>query len=296
MERETKIKNLSRICLLLAALIWGSTFFILKNTLDELPSAFVMAVRFSFGALLLAIVFAPRLKHFNKSYILGGLLVGGVGGFAAISQTIGLSMTTPGKNAFLTAVYCVMVPFLFWITAKKRPTVYNVISALICVAGIGCVTLNEQLTFNLGDGLTLLSGFFYAVQIVVMKKHGDGKDVFVFTMVQFVATALVCWIYFAAFETMPTSIGTSSWLSLAYLTVFGTVTTFSCMNYGVKNLPPASSSLLMSLESVFGVAFSMLFYHEVLTLQIGLGFAFIFVAVVISETELKFFKRKNKVD
>lgn len=292
MEKEIKEKRLARILLFAATVIWGTTFFIMKSVLGQMGSAFIMAFRFSLGTMLLTLIFLPRIKRFNKSYFIGGAVTGLVLGVASILQTIGLNYTTPGKSAFLTAVYCVIVPFLYWITAKKRPTPYNLISTAICVAGIGLVTINGDLSFNLGDGLTLLSGLFFAVHIICIKKYGENKDVFLFTIAQFLFTAIVCWIYAAIFEGVPKNASVSAWLSLVYLGVFGTTVAFTFMTYGVKKLPPASSSLILSLEAIFGVLFSILFYKETVTLQIGFGFSMIFVAVVVSETELKFFRRK----
>ena len=58
---------------------------------------------------------------------------------AYYTQTVGITDTTPGKNAFLTAVYCVLVPFLFWAVDKARPDKFNIIAAVLCIAGIGLV-------------------------------------------------------------------------------------------------------------------------------------------------------------
>lgn len=293
MDKELKLKRVSRILLLAATVIWGTTFFIMKNTLDVMESSFIMAVRFSIGTILLTLIFLPRLKKYNIGYFIGGGITGVVTGVASIIQTVGLSYTTPGKNAFLTAAYCVIVPFLYWITAKKRPTVYNVISAFVCIIGIGFVTLNRDLQFNIGDLLTLCSGFFFAIHIICIKKFGANKDVFLFNIAQFLFTAIVCWISFAIFEDFPKGVALSSWLSLLYLGVFGTTVAFTFMTFGIKYLSPSSSSLILSLESVFGILFSLIFYNEKITISIAIGFVLILAAVVISETELKFLKLKS---
>ena len=56
-------------------------------------------------------------------------------------------------------------------------------------------------------------------------------------------------------------------------------------NLGQAHVPPAQASLLLSLESVFAVVASVLFYHELVTPRIALGFATIFVAVLVSELD-----------
>ena len=107
-------------------------------------------------------------------------------GVAYIFQTIGLKHTTPGTNAFLTTVYCVIVPFLSWAVSKKRPDVWNFIAAAICITGIGLVCLDGKMSFSfLGEGFTLICGIFYALQIVAVEKWCSDLDVILHTIIQF---------------------------------------------------------------------------------------------------------------
>lgn len=111
-----------------------------------------------------------KWKLFNLKYLWTGAITGAFLGFAYIFQTIGLKHTTPGTNAFLTTVYCVIVPFLSWVVSKKRPDIYNFIAAAICITGIGLVCLDGKMSFSfLGEGFTLICGIFYALQIVAVE-------------------------------------------------------------------------------------------------------------------------------
>ena len=127
--------------IVLATIIWGSSFVVMKNSVDVLPTFWLLAIRFSFAALVLALVFWKRWKVLDKHYLIGGTVMGLCLFVAYAFQTFGLARTTPGKNAFLTAVYCVIVPFLYWIIARRRPDRFNVIAALLCIAGIGLCPL-----------------------------------------------------------------------------------------------------------------------------------------------------------
>ena len=150
MKTETKRTVAAKLMLFSSAVIWGSSFFILKNTLDELPVYFLLCVRFLFSAILLSIVFFKKWKLFNLKYLWTGAITGAFLGFAYIFQTIGLKHTTPGTNAFLTTVYCVIVPFLSWAVSKKRPDVCNFIAAAICITGIGLVCLDTNKVYVKG--------------------------------------------------------------------------------------------------------------------------------------------------
>lgn len=178
MKTETKRTVAAKLMLFSSAVIWGSSFFILKNTLDELPVYFLLCVRFLFSAILLSIVFVKKWKLLNLKYLWTGAITGAFLGFAYIFQTIGLKHTTPGTNAFLTTVYCVIVPFLSWAVSKKRPDIYNFIAAAICITGIGLVCLDGKMSFSfLGEGFTLICGIFYALQIVAVEKWCSDLDV-----------------------------------------------------------------------------------------------------------------------
>ena len=137
---ENALKKLAKPLIVIATLIWGSTFFIMKDTLDDVDLMFLLAFRFSLAAAILALVFWKRWRVMDLRYLWqGGAL--GVLLFAAYAvQNYGLMDTTPGKNAFFTAVYCVIVPFLYWAVDRLRPSRWNVLAALLCVAGIGFVS------------------------------------------------------------------------------------------------------------------------------------------------------------
>lgn len=285
-----------KIILLLCTIIWGSSFFILKNTLDEVPIYFLLTVRFLFAGVIMSIIFAPRWKYINIKYILAGGIAGIFLALAYILQTIGLQYTTPGTNAFLTVTYCILVPFMMWIITKKRPSIANFSAALICICGISLVCLDGGITsFSFkGEGLTLLCGLFFAAQMVVIGLYGNKLDIMLFTTIQFLTAAIVCLIFFFIFEDFPTSLSTNSILSIAYVTVFATLICFIFMNVGIKYTSANSASLILSLEAVFGVAFSMIFYKERLTLQVAIGFVIIFIGILINETKLSFLHKKPK--
>lgn len=296
----TKPKNMSLIAkamLFLSTIIWGSSFFILKNTLDEMPLYFILSIRFFVGALLLFLVDCKNWKKLNKKYLWAGGMTGVFLALAYITQTIGLQYTTPSKNAFLTTIYCVLVPFFCWGVTKKAPDKFNLIAAVVCLTGIGLVSLGSgDIGFNfMGDGMTLVCGIFFALQMVAIEFWGEDMDVVLYTAVQFFTAFIICFAGFLLFEEAPSSISLSTIGSLAYVSVFATTLAFLLMNVGVKYASASSSSLILSCEAVFGVLFSILFYpDEHITPRIVCGFVVMFIGIVINETKLSFL-RKEKV-
>ena len=288
------MKKLAKPMLFSAALIWGTSFFIMKNALDSLPVFALLAIRFTAGAILLSLVCLKKWKDFTLDYLWRGGVVGGFLFLAYTVQTFGLSFTTPSKNAFLTAVYCVLVPFFTWAVVRRRPDKFNILAALLCVAGVGLVSLNEELSVNIGDLLTLLCAVFYASHIVAVEKLSHGKDIYLITIFQFAFAALYSWVFSLSTEVFPAQAlrDPAVFLPLAYLCVMATTVALLFQNVGQIWSDPASASVILSLESVFGVLFSVICYGDQVSVKMLCGFVLIFVAVVCSETKFSFLRKK----
>ncbi len=289
------MKVLAKPMLFSAAIIWGTSFFIMKNALDVVPVFFLLAIRFTAGAVLLGLVCWKKWKEYTRDYLWRGALMGGFLFLAYTIQTFGLDRTTPSKNAFLTAVYCVLVPFFAWAVVKTRPDRFNIAAALLCVAGVGLVSLNDRMSVNVGDVLTLLCAVFYALHIVTVAKVSPGRDITLLTVFQFAFAALFAWLCGALTETFPTRAiaDPAVYLPLVYLCVMATAVALLFQNVGQVWSDPASASVILSLESVFGVLFSVLFYGDRVTGRLLAGFGLIFVAVVCSETKFSFLKKAS---
>ena len=273
-----------------ATIIWGFSFVVMKDVVAVLPPAWLLGFRFTAaGIILLAVLWRRVRKSFSLKVVGAGALLG-VFDFAAFwSQTVGLEHTTPGINAFLTATYCVIVPFLWWIIARKRPTVFNIGAAVLAVAGIWFVSVStggETLAMGFGEAMTLLCALLFAVHMVFVSKFSRVHDALVLTVFQFLAEGLLGLLMGAGLETLPPieQITPSIIGSMAFLTVFASIVAFGIQNVSLAHVPPAQASLFLSLESVFGVVFSVLLYGEQLTFRLVLGFALIFTAIVVSET------------
>ena len=292
---EQTMRKLAKPMLFMAAFIWGSSFFIMKDALDQMPVQYLLAIRFTMGAALLGLVCWKKWRRCTRDYVWRGAVMGAFLYLAYSVQTYGLALTTPSKNAFLTAVYCVLVPFLYWALMGVRPDRYNLMAAALCVTGVGLVSLSGDLTVNAGDALTLLCAVFYASHIVAGAKGSPEKDIYLLTVFQFAFAGLFAWMGGLLTETFPAQALTRPevLLPLAYLGVMATTVALLFQNVGQVWSDPASASVILSLESVFGVLCSVLFAGDQVSGRMLLGFALIFVAVVCSETKLRFLKRNG---
>lgn len=276
--------------LLAATIIWGSSFFILKNAVDSFPTFYVLAVRFAIATGVLGIVFFKRVITLNRTTIKKGVILGICLAAAYSLQTIGLKYSTPAKNAFLTATYCIIVPFLSWILFRKKANFYNILAAAMCVVGIGFVSLNSDLKMGLGEILTIISGLFFAFQLVGIFKFGQSEDMIQLLIVELLFATLVFFAisFISESKSYPITLSLNDILPIIYLSVFATVMAQLLQMYGQKYTTANEASLILCLEAVFGTLFSIIFYKEVMTVRLYIGFAIIFVALIISETKLEF--------
>ena len=272
-----------------SAAIWGGSFVVIKGALDVVPACWLMFIRFLGASVIVGALFNKTLRrNLDGSHLLAGSVLGLLSGTAFLIQNIGLTTITPGRNAFLTATYCVMVPFINWVVAKRRPGGTNLVAAALAILGVGLLSLGDDLSFSLSSGelLTLAAAVLYALHIVAVSRFSAAHDVMTLTVVQLAVSAAV---NLAASLTLGEVLDVavlpdpSMWGALFYLVVLSSCVCMVVQNLGQAHVPPAQAALLLSLESVFAVVASVVFYGEVVTSRLALGFASIFVAVVVSE-------------
>ena len=293
MENGQKRGALAKAALLVATLIWGSTFIIFKDAMNGLPPLFILAFRYLVATVILSAVFFKKLRLINKTYLWQGAVLGVFLAAAYIFQTYGLQGTTPGKNAFLTAVYCVLVPFVSWAFFGGRPDRFNFLAAATCLAGIGFVSLDGDLSVMPGDWLTLVGGVFFALHIAFVARFNSDKDAVTLTLVQFFTAGVICGAGSLCFETLPSSVPPAAWTEIIYLAVCGTAVAMLLQNVGQKYVSSSSAAIILSLEALFGVLFSVIFGYENLSVKLVIGFALIFFAIITCETKWKFVRRRG---
>lgn len=299
--------------LVIATAIWGLGTVVIKSTVDDIPPSWIVGVRFTAAGILLALVTFPRIKNTigDISHWIPGAILGIFVYLSYEANSTGLAFTTASNSAFLTTLYVVIIPFLGWWLNKRRPSKYNLVAALVCIAGVGCVAYAGAaggagtaepteasdafggvggfalagLSLNFGDLLTLLSAVFLSFHILLTAKYAPGKNMTTLTVVQFLVAGVLGLITAGATEPFPplATLPPSAWISLGYLAVFASCLALLLQNIAVARVPAAQASLFLSFESVFGVLFSVLFLGEILTPALIGGFVLIFGSIIISE-------------
>lgn len=299
MQNKISKATLCKLLLILVTIVWGSSFVILKDTLSTFGNGhftfFILAIRFLIASILLVAICWKKFITIKKSTLIKGVILGVILFGAYGVQTVGLKYTSASKNAFLTSVYVVLVPFLSWLFLRKKPTVKNYVAALLCFIGISFVAIigkNEDHSHELfGDILSISSGIFYALQIIFLSKHTKEEDAMQLLIVELLSVAVLCSVVslFGEFSVHHQELTLSFdviW-KLLYLGFICTLFAQFGQMIAQKHTSPMSVALIFSLEAVFGVVFELILGEAQLTIYIIIGFICIFFGEIISEIDLK---------
>lgn len=296
------VKVFSRLALLTTAIVWGSSLVVVSSIKDAFQPNMLLAFRFSIACLLLSLIFIKKFKDVDKSYLISGGIVGFFLFIAYSGQTIGVTTAggEPGRSGFISASYCVIVPFLTWFLQKERPDRYNILAALLCIAGLFFVFYNDlvksaNVSLSQGDLYALLSGLLFAAHISAVSKWGKGKDPILMTILQFAVAAILSCAATFIFEDNSKIIWDkgSIIIRVVYLAVMCTSVALLLQNVGQKYTPSSTAAIILGLESVFSIVFAVIFANEKLPAVSAIGFIFIFAAIITSETKLSFLQRKK---
>jgi len=297
MDTTKKKSLLADLSLFIVAIIWGTGFVVTKESLNSFPVYYLMSLRFGIATLVLLIVYRKKLKTIDKDTLKAGGIIGLFlfAGFA--TQTIGLQWIEAGKSAFLTATNVVIVPFLYYIVNKKGPDKYSVIASVLTLFGIMMLTLKGGYHMAPGDLMTLLCAVAFAGHIVSVGQYSGRFDPVNLVIIQMGTAAVLSIACRVLFETYPTGITLLGYSKVLYLAMFGTLACFFIQTVAQKYTSSSHAAIIMSLESVFGVIFSVILLGELLTTKMIIGCSIIFVAIIIAETKLEFLiPKKYKVN
>ncbi len=282
------------LSLLLVAIIWGSGFVVTKNALDHVTPYYLLFFRFIISTIVLSVIFFNKIRKASVKDIKAGVIVGLFlfAGFA--TQTVGLQYTEAGKQAFITATNVVMVPFIYWAISKKRPDKFDVAAAILCLVGIGILSLNSNLSMGYGDFLTFLCAIMFAFHISSTGYFTKESDPYVISIVQLGTASILAFIFAILFEGTKINIETHTIVPILYLSLFSTMLAFLIQTIAQKYTNSTHTAIILSLEAVFGSTFPIIFLKEPFTIRFLIGCMAILISVLTSETKWEFLRLQKE--
>ncbi|MGI6156197.1 MAG: DMT family transporter [Enterococcus lemanii] len=291
------MKHASKIALFLVAIIWGTGFVASSLALETLTPNEILVIRFSLAFVVLLVMNGSRLKQIKKSDMLKGSLVGLFLYLGFYFQTVGLQYTTPSKNAFLTAVNIVIVPFFALIVLREKLSYKSFVGAGVTLLGIGFISLESGFQqMNRGDLLTLVCAFFFALQIFSTDVFAKEIKTWSLMLAQMGTASLLAWLSFffsrdsfALFGQVDFTV--TSLYPVLYLGLISTLLAYFLQTWAQKKTTSTETAVILSTEAFFGMLASVLILNEQITSTLLIGALLIFAGIIIVEVDFLEFKR-----
>ncbi|HTO93493.1 MAG TPA: EamA family transporter [Bacteroidota bacterium] len=253
--------------LLALTLIWGSTFVVGKIVLVALTPLQMIAARFTLAAIFLLAFFSRRIFPLTRRQIARGLVLGVFLFLGFVAQTVGLTMTTASKSAFITGMMVVFVPLLQVVIERRSPRVGNLVGVAVVTAGLWLLTSPAGASLGTGDVLTLVCAILFAVYIVYIDVVAHEMSALQLTFIQMASNALFALAGSALFDTLPARVPAGTVIAVLYLTVFATLLTTFMQTRFQKETSPTRAAVIFTIEPVFAALSAALVLGE----QIGVG-------------------------
>ena len=285
-------KTVSILSALLCTFIWGPTFIAQDTGMDDIGPFTFNAVRFFVGFLAVAPLafFFERnkikqsIKIDKKVFIQLALLIGASLFLGSALQQVALIYTDVANAAFFTIFYVPMVPFIIFIMNKK--TIHWSIwpSVFLCVMGGYLLTNFHNATIRLGDSLVIIGAFFWSTHIIFTGKIIENYNLpLTIGAIQTIIVSLLSLIVSLIFEDFILLNILKEKFQILYAGILSGGLAFVLQIYAQKNISPAPSAIIFSLEGVFATIAAWFLLSQILDINNLIGCLFILFGVLFSQ-------------
>ncbi|HZE82528.1 MAG TPA: DMT family transporter [Candidatus Polarisedimenticolia bacterium] len=276
--------------LVMIAFIWGSTFVLVKEALNDASPLVLNSARMVVAAVLLAIFYRKKIAVLTKPALMAGVVVGIFLYLGYAFQTSGLKLTTPSKSAFLTGTSSVLVPLVLVAIWHVRIHLWRVAGIMLALIGLFLMTvpgggtgLADFANVNQGDILTIGCAICFTFHVIFV---GRASQRFPFEQVAVlqVGTAAILMTLSAPILEHPHFRPTPTVIAAVLITgILCTAVAFSVQSWAQQFTPATHTALIFTTEPVFAWLTSFIYLHERLGLRAGAGALLILSGVLVSE-------------
>ncbi len=272
------------ISLLCATILWATGYIVTKNMVADVPPDFLLAVRYVIAAGLTALLCIPKWKQMNRGLLAAGIRMGIALFVEFYCFTLGVKYTTASKSSFIIASYIILLPLVYLVIRKKKPTKIDLLGAAVCMAGL-LIIFGESLGggFNFGDVVCLGSAFGYAVHVVYSAKYAKLYDGLLLNMVQIATMAVIASVVTLCTGSWRVGFGVIPLPQMCYLSVVCTIVPYFLCLLGMQVVSTTTSGIILSSECVFATVFAVIFLKETLSWQLVVGGSVIFLSFILTE-------------
>lgn len=301
---ERLLKNrqtLAKWILLLTAFIWGTGFIISQVALDAgFQTSGLMLGKFGIASVILGIAFRKTIREkMSVTALKRAVPIGIMLAASFFGQTLGLKNSTPSNCALITASYVVITPFFWRLVFKKRLPVIAYVASVLCFFGISALSfdLSGGVSFRTGDLWTLMSAVLFAAQIVATEAFVGDLDYRLLLFIEMVTAAVCSLIPFLLFERDLSPFLTPAGMgSMLFLGVLSTCICYVMQTWSQRYVPSGTAALILSLESLFGSALSVIFGYDPAEPKLFVGAALVLLSIMLPELISMFGRKRSAQD
>jgi drug/metabolite transporter (DMT)-like permease len=255
--------------LILTAIIWGSTFFIIKDTVITVNEYYLVFIRTFIAAIsmLLFLIFKDKKTLLNYQTLIKGMVLGILLATTYISQTIGLKYTSSGHSAFITGAGVIIVPMLLFTFFKRKLKIQEIIILFVVLIGLYFLTYDSETVLNIGDLITLITAFSLAWHLILSGKYVKKTEVLSLIAYQFLFASVLSFLLYVTTQPVSFRLSTNESISLLYLGFVGTLFCYFVSVWAQKQVDTITVAIIFTLEPVFAATFAWIFASETLNLK-----------------------------
>jgi drug/metabolite transporter (DMT)-like permease len=287
--------------LVVVTFVWGATFVVIKDALNDASPLLFNAVRMTVAGLALLMFYRRHLTSISAGALKAGILAGIFLWIGYEFQTTGLLYTTASKSGFLTGFSVLLVPVFLAVGWRRPLNRWTMLGVLVALFGLYLMTVpigdegwqgasSGDLVaafglenMNRGDILTLGCALMFALQIILMG-HAMQRHRF-----EQVATVEVTAAALLMLLTVPVA-EKAFWVwtprviwAILVTALLGTSAAFTIQAWAQQFTPPTHTALIFLMEPVFAWLTSYVVLHERLGVRAGVGAILILAGIVLSE-------------
>ncbi|MGB9672701.1 MAG: DMT family transporter [Anaerolineales bacterium] len=288
MRIQSRLSSKSRIIadfsLLMAALLWGSSFAAQRAAALSGGVYFYNGVRFLLGAFLLLPLYGytkPNLKQTSRSTWLWGVMAGLFLFLGSSFQQVGLQFTTAANAGFITGLYVVIIPFILAFVYHRSPRNIIWVGSFVSIFGMFLLSTGGKLALSKGDGWELIGAFIWAGHVLVIDRVTHHLDLSILAILQSATCGILSLSLGIFYEHATFSNLSGIWWAVIWTAVASIALGFTLQAFGQKVAPAADAAIILCLESVFAAIFGWVMLKESLTLIQIIGALLMFSAMIM---------------
>jgi drug/metabolite transporter (DMT)-like permease len=275
------MRVLPTLALLGVTATWGSTFFMIKDLLEEVSVLDFLSVRFAMAAVVLWAISPRAVSRLSRDELEHGIVLGLVYGVAQVLQTTGLERTPATVSGFVTGMYVVATPIFAAGRQHERITRTIWVAVVISTLGLAFLSLSG-FAVSFGVVIIFVSALLYALHIIGLGLWSRDTNAFGLAIVQTVVIAIVCTVITAP-NGIETPVSVQGWTALIYMAVVSGALAMLGQTWAQAHMSSTRAAIIMTMEPVWAAFFAVLFGGESLTGRMLVGGCLVLAAMYIVE-------------